>query len=251
MSLKTSIQWCHSTVNPIMGCLGCELFPSSKEVLNSIDQAIAKVGTWEMGQSRRVFKRLADEAFSRIEDPQLGHSRAITTTNIWHLRKTFVDQICNDFGSASANAAEMAIRRAVTCYAATLHLNKGRNICKPEKGINTGHASIFERVTPFSGRVMDVAKKKDLLPEFDPTKPWIVALPRLVFVSVLSRKRFPIFAEGSRRAGHYEGRETPPVALAHQTAGTHGTLRGADWRLSGKRLLHDDDYRSRQTVSGG
>lgn len=41
MPKETKIQWCDSTVNPIMGCAGCELFPSPSKVLEAVDEAIA------------------------------------------------------------------------------------------------------------------------------------------------------------------------------------------------------------------
>jgi protein gp37 len=28
----TKIQWCHSTINPVMGCSGCELWPSPAKI---------------------------------------------------------------------------------------------------------------------------------------------------------------------------------------------------------------------------
>jgi protein gp37 len=183
MSLTTDIQWCHSTVNPIMGCLGCELFPKPAEVLDDIDRAIGEVCYWKAGQSQKIFKRLADEVFHRIQSPEDGHSRAVTTTNIWHLRGVFLKEIHAQQGLAAMKSAEAAIRRAVTCYAATLHLNRGRNILKPSNVFNKGYAPIFERVTQFDGRVRDMAGQKDLLGKKDPARPWISGLPRLVFVS--------------------------------------------------------------------
>ncbi|MEI6493687.1 MAG: DUF5131 family protein [Verrucomicrobiota bacterium] len=183
MSLSTTIQWCHSTINPIMGCLGCELFPEPAEVLDSIDKAISEVCDWKAGQSQKTFKRLADEAFRRLKSPQDGHSRAVTTTNIWHLREVFLKEIQAQQGAESAKMAEAAIRMAVTCYAATLHLNKGRNILKPENILNKGYAPTFERVTQFEGRVWKMAGGKDLLGKKDAARPWISGLPRLVFVS--------------------------------------------------------------------
>ena len=33
MSVKTKIQWCDSTVNPTMGCDGCELWGAASVVL--------------------------------------------------------------------------------------------------------------------------------------------------------------------------------------------------------------------------
>jgi protein gp37 len=183
MADTTKIQWCHSTINPIMGCLGCELFPEPAEVLDSIDLAVGEVCDWKTGQSKKIFKRLACEAFRRIKSPEDGHSRAVTTTNIWHLRIVFLQEIHAQQGAEAAKRAEAAIRRAITCYAASDHLKKGRNILKPDNGFTKGFAPTFERVTQFEGRVLDMAGKKDLLGKKDSARPWISGLPRLVFVS--------------------------------------------------------------------
>ncbi len=118
MSDLTKIQWCHSTVNPIMGCGGCELFPSPGEVLTSLDTALAGFGTWPNGQSRKVYRALILAAFERIPKPLDGHSSAVSTTNIWHFRAEFLAHVNAGLGAASARAADMAIGQAITCYAA-------------------------------------------------------------------------------------------------------------------------------------
>ena len=183
MSDKTSIQWCHSTVNPIMGCGGCELFPPPGEILASIDAALSTTASWATGNSKSLFKTLIVETYSSIESPLAGHSAAITTTNIWHLRKEFLKKIHEDHGKLAALAAEGAIARAMTCYAATLHLNKGRSIVNPTRQMNPGYAPIFEKVTRFEGRVWKIAGKSELRGVNDPEKPWLDDSPRLVFVS--------------------------------------------------------------------
>lgn len=163
MSNKTKIQWCHSTVNPIMGCGGCELFPFPGKILRSVDASIAGISKWPTGKSREVFRGLIRDAFSRIQDPLPGHSSTVTTTNIWHLRELFYAEVLNLSGPAAAKAAEGSIARAMTCYAATLHLNKGRSIVNPNRGANKGYAPTFERVTRFEGRVWKMARERDLL----------------------------------------------------------------------------------------
>lgn len=194
MSKITDIQWCDSTINPIMGCSGCELFPPPSQVLASIDQAVA--GTGVKIYSKRIFKELVDHAFQRIGTPQPGHKRAVNTTNIWHLRHLFLERLRQDHGDAAADAAESAIRKAITCYAATLHLNKGANILKPDYVPKAGYAPIFEAVSTFGGRMEDAAKWQDLLGQENPASPWKAGLPRMIFVSdmgdALSAKRdFP------------------------------------------------------------
>lgn len=183
MSTKTKIQWCHSTVNPIMGCGGCELFPNPGKILQQIDEALSDCVSWRHGDSRELFKKLIEVAYSCIQVPLPGHSRAISTTNIWHLRDSFVRHVTHQHGHKAGKVASVAIAGAVTCYAARLHLNKARAITNSRRGANVGYAPVFESVTPFSGRVWKMARTKDLRGNIDPAKPWLSSCPRLIFVS--------------------------------------------------------------------
>ena len=121
MSKVTNIQWCDSTVNPIAGCGGCELFPGPSGVLSAIDDATQAAGV--RLDSRTLFKTLVDDCFSQIANPGLEFKKAVNTTNLWHLRERFVEQVRHHHGKAVADAAGIAIRQAITCYAAKLHLN--------------------------------------------------------------------------------------------------------------------------------
>lgn len=182
MSQITKIQWCDTTVNPIMGCGGCELFPSPGEALKAIDQAVADIGG--RISSRAIYKGLINEAYAKIDKPMPGHKNAVNTTNIWHLRWLFLARVKHDHGAQARAAAYKAIRQSITCYAATLHLNKGLNLLKPDYAGHKGHAPIFEAVAQFKGRSMDKAAiLKDLLGQTNPKTPWKDGLPRMIFVS--------------------------------------------------------------------
>lgn len=181
--IKTKIQWCHSTVNAVMGCGGCELFPSTAVVLGKVEMALAGVPGWKHGASRADFARLIRDAYCRIEVPQRGHSKALTTTNLFHLRHAFVESVTARYGREAGRKADLAIEAAVTCYAARLHLNKARSITNPTRGINSGYAPVFEDVTQFPGRVWEIARARDLRGTTDPDKPWLTGCPRLIFVS--------------------------------------------------------------------
>jgi len=181
--LNTSIQWCHSTVNPIMGCSGCELFPSPSQLLGKIDRALKIVPEWTEGTARSMFKQLITDAFQKVNNPEQGHSPALTTTNIWHLRRSFVKCVTDRFGRKAGRVAELAIAEAVKCYAAHLHLNKGRSIVNPTRGINSGYAPNFETVKRFDGRVWEMARARDLYGIRNPDKPWLDGCRRLIFVS--------------------------------------------------------------------
>lgn len=181
MSNITSIQWADTTVNPIMGCGGCELFPSPGKVLEAINQSAAVAGS--RIDSRAIYKELINEAYGKISNPHPGHKNAVNTTNIWHLRELFLALLIRDHGKEAAEAAEKAIRQSITCYAATLHLNRGFNLLNPKYEGKNGYAPIFESVIHFEGRSEKAAKLPDLLGCANSETPWKHRLPRLIFVS--------------------------------------------------------------------
>lgn len=183
MATNTKIQWCDSTVNPIMGCGGCELFPPASKILEQLDIVLGKLGPWAPGTSKVVYKHLIEAAYAAIHSPLEGHSKALTTTNLWHLRFEFCKQVAERLSKRGAHASEQAINSAVTCYAAKLHLNKAQSIAKPTRGFNPGYAPVFEAVTSFSGRVKEAARLSDLRDASREDKPWLDGLPRHIFIS--------------------------------------------------------------------
>lgn len=164
-----------------MGCGGCELFPTPGKVLEGIDQAVAGTG---LGiESHAIYKELVSKAYSEIPEPKQGHKNAVNTTNIWHLRGLFLERLKRDHGKQAANAADKSIRQSITCYAATLHANKGQKLLSPDYDGHIGHAPIFEALTRFEGRAAETAQLPDLLGKSNPKTPWKNLLPRLIFVS--------------------------------------------------------------------
>ena len=94
-----------------------------------------------------------------------------------------------------AKAASDAIRKAITCYAATLHLNKDANILEREgirtgkdkpREVKSGYAPIFEKVTAFEGRSAKTLELPDLFGCRNASTPWKDRLPRMIFVSDMS-----------------------------------------------------------------
>ena len=181
MSDKTKIQWCDSTVNPIMGCGGCELFPTPGEILAAINHAVAATGATI--NSKAIFRALVDECFSRLTNSGPEFKRAVNSTNIWHLRVPFAEKVRCDHGEEASDAAGAAIAMSITCYAAKLHLNKGVSIVNPARKPHKGYAPIFEKVTRFAGRAAKTAKLPDLLGRSDSEMPWKGRLARMIFVS--------------------------------------------------------------------
>jgi protein gp37 len=166
-----------------MGCGGCELFPSPEKILTEIDNALSAYCREASGQSRKLFRILIDDVYNQIASPLPGHSRAVSSTNIWHLRQRFLDVTRSEYGREAAEKAELVLNQAVTCYAARLHLNKARSILNPTRGANPGYAPTFESVTRYRGRVWEMALSRDLRGIPDPEKPWLDGCSRLIFVS--------------------------------------------------------------------
>ncbi len=164
-----------------MGCGGCELFPSPAVILAAIDRSLADLGV--RIDSRAIYKELISSAHSKINTPLSGHKNAVSSTNIWHLRKDYIKKIIHDHGKVAGSAAENAIRQSISCYAAILHLNKAQALVKPERKFNKGYAPTFESVTQYQGRSEKTAHLKDLLGLYNPATPWKDRLPRLIFVS--------------------------------------------------------------------
>jgi hypothetical protein len=86
-------------------------------------------------------------------------------------------------GKAAGKATVEAIKSAVTCYAAKLHLNRGASIIKPERTPKKGYAPTFEQLTKFEGRMATAAGWSDLLGTPRPGSPWKDDLPRMIFIS--------------------------------------------------------------------
>ena len=188
MSDKTKIQWCDSTVNPIMGCGGCELFTAPIPLLLTIDRALqGHVQEWKTGDAKKLFEELIQKAIEnprrQIDQPLDGHCDAVTTTNIYHLRKAFALKLKEQHSSELAKLATQVIQQSVTCYAAKLHLNRGRDITNPARKVNKGYASTFETVTQFAGRMLKTSRLSDLTGRDRPDNPWLDGLPRLIFLS--------------------------------------------------------------------
>lgn len=187
---NTKIQWCDSTVNPIMGCWGCELFPKSPvSILTAIDREmrIKNIAGWNRGTAKELYKDVVAEAWQRLIEavgtPGAGHINSVTTTNVYQLRSEFEQAVASRFGRKAAQFGAAVIERMIKCYAAKLHLNKGYSIHNPQRQVNIGHAPTFEQVSPFAGRMKKAARWPDLFGLDRPEKPWMNGLPRLIFVS--------------------------------------------------------------------
>lgn len=188
MSDKTKIQWCDSTVNPVMGCQGCPLWPTQSTLKKAMAAELRRQGG-HAGKARRLAEEVLD---------------GLTATDAYQRREAIAVKLDGQMTAnggrprGSRGKLEAAIARPFSCYAGHLHCNKAANALKPDKGVNKGYAPTFEQVTCFPGRMAKMAGKADLTgtsrPRTErtnkerklkvmPAKPWLDGLPRLVFVS--------------------------------------------------------------------
>ena len=201
MAEFTNIQWCDSTLNFIMGCLGCELYPTPQKILAAIDRACLQAGItgWIKGTAKELFCEVLDHVWSELERTNSGagsgHQNGLTTTNLRHLRKR-MKLAAQRFSPQAGKLIQTTIEKNLKCYAAQLHANRGFDLLNPQRTVNVGHAPTFETITHFPGRAEAAAQWSDLAGIERLEKPWLNGLPRLIFVSdmgdAFSRKQdFP------------------------------------------------------------
>ena len=163
---NTSIQWADSTINPVMGCDGCPLYPSPATVRKAV--------------ANRLKAKGIDDQSGAVNSVLEGRS----LTEMFHLRETLAQEIAFGIG-APAMAMDIAreLKSHVRCYAGYLHMIRGANPRRPDKVPHKGHARVFEEVRLFPGRMAEIAKMSDLAGKSRPDSPWKDGLPRLIFVS--------------------------------------------------------------------
>lgn len=181
MAANTKIQWCLRTINPKMGCDGCELFPKPAMVILSIRAALLECGV--RMDVRAALAALIAKHYAKIKRPRPGHINEVTTTNIWHFRDLLREEIAKAHGTAAGKAALRAIKTVLKCYAAKLHFNRGASILNPGRKLNKGYAQTFEQVTDYPGRMAAASKWKDTLGQDYSDKPWMNGLPSTIFIS--------------------------------------------------------------------
>jgi protein gp37 len=175
MSDPTGIQWCHSTVNPMMGCDGCELWTTLPELAAAIGTAVREQGYhWSLEQRRQIKELLEDKLPSDVY-----HARATIASAVVAL----VPAIAGKERKRLAKSIAQAIAAQFKCYAGLLHLWRGANDAKPDKRGHPGYARKFEEVKLYPGRMKEAASWADLRGTSCPEKPWLDGMPRVIFIS--------------------------------------------------------------------
>ncbi|MGJ8641831.1 MAG: DUF5131 family protein [Luteolibacter sp.] len=169
MAKETKIQWCDSTINPVMGCHGCELWPTYGEIINRLVNTIHK----KVNQSRAL-------VLSEVQRTLGGLS---TASDVWYRRYRVAANLTDSFPSISSYELHDVIERQFRCYAGILHLRFGGYSLLSGERANPGYAETFERPEIFPGRMELASRWSDLRGCDRPAAPWLNGLPRLIFVS--------------------------------------------------------------------
>lgn len=156
----TNIQWCHSTINPVMGCNGCELWPGRAQIAARLEQALVVDGV-----PRDVIKTAVRSALDGQE-----------LSGIYAGREVLADRLCNTLSLASKDRQTISdvIRSSAKCYAGLLGTMRGGH---------KGYADEFELPKLYPGRMVKAANWGPPTGAEIADKPWLQGLPRLIFIS--------------------------------------------------------------------
>lgn len=158
---ETNIQWCHSTINPVMGCPGCELW-SSPELLRA---ALAT----ELVRPRAAAAAAAWAALGTV----LG-SRS--TAELYRDREVIAAELVRQLQLEPGWRGRLVdvLRREYKCYAGLLGIFRAGH---------QGYASSFEQPETFPGRMAAAANWGPPTARERSRKPWLRELGRLIFIS--------------------------------------------------------------------
>jgi len=157
----TKIQWCHSTVNPVMGCDGCELWKPASAIRTVLLKLLLGQTSWP---ERTLRQQLADVLGDR------------TTSDIYRDRERVAAEVVHRLGGNAEMGLMLidTIRRECKCYAGLLGTFRAGH---------SGYADTFESPKLYPGRVEKAADwRAPALDEVD-GKRWLRNLPRLIFIS--------------------------------------------------------------------
>lgn len=167
------IQWTDDTVNPVMGCEGCELWPTVAQVQAKLISLILRF----LSNDRKEIRNRVRPYLNRYE----------TVTELWHDRRRLINALRKEFPTVSEYQLHECIEEALRCYAGLIHLIRGGRPPEYDRSKVLGNAIIFDRPTKFPGRVAEAARLSDLRgterSKKGYNKPWLDELPRLIFIS--------------------------------------------------------------------
>lgn len=156
----TLIQWCHSTVNPVMGCDGCELWPPASQVISSLVASAVGFGIPE----------------SRARETIAGRLNGLSLPDICRRREDLLSSIMAELLDSNSLRSAMrdVIKESAVCYAGLQHVLRAGH---------PGFADEFGVPKLFAGRMASAAGWSAPSDKEIEMKPWLQAAQRLIFIS--------------------------------------------------------------------
>lgn len=160
---NTPIQWTHSTINPVMGCDGCELWPSKANLLRTLDETI------QTSAHPPTRERIA-EVVAAVTG-KFG-----TTSELYSARNQVAVDLATklNLGKTIERDLADALRKSSKCYAGLLGAMRAAH---------KGYADRFEQPKLFPGRMAMAARWAPPSDAESAAKPWLAGAPRMIFVS--------------------------------------------------------------------
>ncbi len=157
---KTAIQWCHSTINPVMGCHGCELWKPASALIPELASFVST-----LCQGGPAVRSAVDRAVGNRTTSELYRDRKAVAAALALIPG--VDPFVQD-------GALDIIRRGCKCYAGLLGTMRAGH---------KGYADTFEIPELFPGRMAKAASWGLPTAAEIANKPWLEGMPRLIFIS--------------------------------------------------------------------
>lgn len=165
MSYHTSIQWCHSTINPVPGCDGCPLWPGAEVFVAALAKAMANEPPFiAEAMARRLLRLIWDSVHSPRRRDQV---QDFVYTSFRLLAPTVSSAVV----ASIAKELDLLLR----CYAAHLNGRYG--------GFSKGYPASFDVPQLFPGRMLEATTWRPPSPTEQAIKPWLDTRARLIFVS--------------------------------------------------------------------
>jgi protein gp37 len=157
---NTLIQWCHSTVNPVMGCPGCELWPRPGQIISKMVASAVSVGSSEPHAREIINARL----------------QGLDLSTICRQQRDLFPSLASDLGGSPMliKIFQQILEKAAVCYAARQHLVRAGR---------PGFADEFETPKLFPRRTEFAAGWAPPNEEEETAKPWLAGARRLIFIS--------------------------------------------------------------------
>jgi protein gp37 len=157
---RTAIQWCHSTVNPVMGCHGCELWKPAAAIVPELAAFVSSLSQGGPAIRSAVARAVGNRTTSDLyRDREAVAAALALIPGIDPFVKEGVIDV---------------IRRYCKCYAGMLGTMRAGH---------KGYADTFENPKLFPGRMAEAASWGAPTEAESVDKPWLGEMPRLIFIS--------------------------------------------------------------------